>query len=66
MQTPANPFKKALQQRQAQIGLWLNLAHGDGGWSLASGCARELAQQLVGSESALTPTDLLHFAPSGA
>ena len=47
-------------------GLWLNLAHGDGGWSLASGCARELAQQLVGSESALTPTDLLHFAPSGA
>ena len=27
MQTPANPFKKALQQRQAQIGLWLNLAN---------------------------------------
>jgi hypothetical protein len=27
MQTPVNTFKKALQQRQAQIGLWLNLAN---------------------------------------
>jgi 4-hydroxy-2-oxoheptanedioate aldolase len=27
MQTPANPFKQALQQRQAQIGFWLNLAN---------------------------------------
>ena len=27
MQTPANPFKKALQERRAQIGLWLNLAN---------------------------------------
>lgn len=27
MQTPANPFKSALRQRQAQIGFWLNLAN---------------------------------------
>lgn len=27
MQTPANPFKNALRQRQAQIGFWLNLAN---------------------------------------
>jgi len=27
MQTPANPFKQALQKRQAQIGFWLNLAN---------------------------------------
>ena len=28
MQTPANTFKQALQQRRTQIGLWLDLAHG--------------------------------------
>jgi 4-hydroxy-2-oxoheptanedioate aldolase len=27
MQTPVNPFKQALRNRQAQIGLWLNLAN---------------------------------------
>lgn len=27
MHTPANPFKRALQNRQAQIGFWLNLAN---------------------------------------
>ncbi len=27
MQTPANTFKRALQNRQAQIGFWLNLAN---------------------------------------
>ena len=27
MQTPANPFKNALAQRQPQIGLWLGLAN---------------------------------------
>jgi len=26
MQTPANPFKNALAQRQSQIGLWMGLA----------------------------------------
>ncbi len=29
-------------------GLWLNLGHGDSGWSLACGCARALADQMGG------------------
>ncbi len=29
-------------------GLWLNLGHGDMGWALACGCARALADQVLG------------------
>ena len=29
-------------------GVWLNLAHGDSGWTLACGAARVLAEQIAG------------------
>lgn len=31
MQTPVNPFKKALAERRAQIGLWQGLAQASTG-----------------------------------
>ncbi|MDM4767375.1 FAD-dependent oxidoreductase [Pelomonas sp. SE-A7] len=34
-------------------GLWLNLAHGDSGWSLANGTARALADQIAGRAPAV-------------
>jgi D-amino-acid dehydrogenase len=41
-----------------QPGLWLNLGHGDSGWSLASGCARILADQMAQRSPALDATPL--------
>ena len=40
-------------------GIWLNLAHGHNGWSMACGSARLLADQLRGQPTALDAT-LLH------
>jgi D-amino-acid dehydrogenase len=31
-------------------GLWLNIGHGAGGWALACGCARAVADQIAGRE----------------
>ncbi len=39
-------------------GLWLNLGHGNGGWSLACGSARVLADQVAGREPALAVSAL--------
>jgi D-amino-acid dehydrogenase len=40
-------------------GVWLNLAHGHNGWSMACGSARVLADQIQGRPTALDAT-LLH------
>jgi D-amino-acid dehydrogenase len=39
-------------------GVWLNLGHGDHGWTLACGSARVLAEALSGREPPLDPTNL--------
>ena len=44
-------------------GLWLNLGHGACGWSLASGCARLLADAMTERPPALAPDELAHFVP---
>jgi D-amino-acid dehydrogenase len=36
-----------------QPGIWLNTAHADGGWALANGAARALADQLAGRAPAV-------------
>ena len=41
--------------------VWLNLAHGNSGWTLACGCARTLADRLQGREPA---ADLTPFSPA--
>lgn len=41
--------------------IWLNLAHGSGGWALACGCARALADQMLGRTSDI---DLDPFSPA--
>lgn len=43
-------------------GVWLNLAHGDTGWALASGCAQLLAHTMVGDESPIGAQAMAHFA----
>jgi D-amino-acid dehydrogenase len=43
-------------------GLWLNLGHSGCGWSLASGCARLLAEMLSGHASAWDASELAHFS----
>ena len=47
-------------------GLWLNLGHGGCGWSLASGCARLLAEMLSGQVSAWDASELAHFSAAKA
>lgn len=44
-----------------QAGVWLNLAHGHNGWSMASGAARVLADQIAGRSSDID-TSRLHPA----
>lgn len=39
-------------------GIWLNLGHGDHGWTLACGSARVIAETLAGREAPLDPTGL--------
>jgi D-amino-acid dehydrogenase len=43
----------------AQSGIWLNLAHGHNGWSMACGAARLLADQMQGRPSGLDTRLLL-------
>ena len=43
-------------------GVWLNLAHGDSGWALASGCAHMLACALVGDEPPIGLQAMAQFA----
>lgn len=43
-------------------GIWLNLAHGDTGWALASGCAQALAHTMTGDESPIGSQAMMHFA----
>lgn len=39
-------------------GVWLNLGHGSSGWALACGCARVLADEIIGRAPALDTTIL--------
>lgn len=43
-------------------GVWLNLAHGDAGWALASGCAEVLAHVIAGDEPPIGLQAMAHFA----
>lgn len=43
-------------------GLWLNLGHGGCGWSLASGCARLLAEMLSGGAPTWEASELAQFS----
>lgn len=45
-------------------GVWLNLAHGDSGWALASGCAQVLGSALVGNEPAMSAQTMAQFGVS--
>ena len=47
-------------------GLWLNLGHGGCGWSLASGCARLLAEMMTGQTCAWEAGELAHFSAAKA
>lgn len=42
-------------------GVWLNLAHGDSGWALASGSAQMLAHALVGDEPPIGTRAMAQF-----
>ena len=42
-------------------GIWLNLAHGDSGWALASGCAQMLAHAMAGEEPPIGMQAMAHF-----
>ena len=42
-------------------GVWLNLAHGDSGWALASGCAEMLAHTLAGDEPPIGTQAMAQF-----
>jgi D-amino-acid dehydrogenase len=54
-----SPDALPLLGASAQPGIWLNLAHGHNGWSMACGAARILADQLGGRQTEVD-TQLLH------
>lgn len=52
---PMLPHGPPVVGASGRPGLWLNLGHGAHGWTLASGCARLLAEQIGGLTPSIDP-----------
>lgn len=55
---PALPDGPPVLGASGAPGVWLNLGHGDHGWTLACGSARVLAETLSGRDAGIDPTGL--------
>jgi D-amino-acid dehydrogenase len=55
---PMLPDGPPLVGASGREGLWLNLGHGDGGWSLAAGSARVLADLIARRQPAIDTAGL--------
>jgi D-amino-acid dehydrogenase len=53
---PMLPHGPPVVGASGRPGVWLNLGHGAHGWTLASGCARLLAEQIGGRTPSIDPT----------
>ena len=55
---PALPDGPPVLGASGAQGVWLNLGHGNHGWTLASGSARVLAETISGRDAGIDPTGL--------